>query len=784
MAQYDPIVVKAGIPTIVGTDTLHCDLNAKAGLTTTAVVSGDACQMNGDNVLAKAVNTSAAPIVGIYDGVSGSIVRSGIVVATMATGVVLANGDAVYLSAYPGKLTNVKPTENVIHELGVVVDAASSKILLQQKPAVTVSVALMGFDARSSWLLQGDTPPAAQGEQQAFPSTAASLIAALGSPAGWVAADIAAIYQADTASPLVDSLGLGPNLVAAGVGVLTGRECVGLPGTSFNSKVGVECVNNMGGDTFRAPLGAEAFGSVPAGTIFSVAVVYRYGSNAVTNGNLVGHGGSNPRWWLYNLGNDLRLHLEIPGFLWTADAVGAAPYDNSWHVAFAVIDDVAHTIQLFTDVADSAPVAYAGAIQDLIARFAFFWNASGSGTYSALAYVACCTKALTSAMRQSFWRSFNLNEFNTPVAYTRAGPLIAPITASRVACYGENQPAVGFNTNFAGTDNLLKSGTVCEDGISFLGIGSTDLSTWTDSNTTHAAGDGPSGMRDASRITMLANWALGPGGNYLYTPGGGANLAGATNVSFYVGARVKQATNGTTARLGATFTGDGGGSESFLFATSAATPADWELLSGAQTPLGATHTAIYYIAGAALTGNDVDFAEPYAIQNRAADVLAHRRVALGAAAATATPSVSITNVANARYSPVRGRLRVRIAGWQQSLLPGTVFSAGLYSAAGNLSLYTSAAALYLEIFNTVPAAIVSIGSTGGFMNATERILVVQWDATLGTASVMEGATVVMSASVAPWATPVGAVAPLYVGGGVPGFGAIRANVALLEIFNV
>ena len=35
-------------------------------------------------------------------------------------------------------------------------------------------------------------------------------------PAGWGVANVLAIYQCDTATPLVDSLGLGPNLVAAG----------------------------------------------------------------------------------------------------------------------------------------------------------------------------------------------------------------------------------------------------------------------------------------------------------------------------------------------------------------------------------------------------------------------------------------------------------------------------------------------------------------------------------------------------------------------------------------
>lgn len=37
MAQFDPIVVKSGIPTNLGADTLRSDLVAVAGLTTTGL---------------------------------------------------------------------------------------------------------------------------------------------------------------------------------------------------------------------------------------------------------------------------------------------------------------------------------------------------------------------------------------------------------------------------------------------------------------------------------------------------------------------------------------------------------------------------------------------------------------------------------------------------------------------------------------------------------------------------------------------------------------------------
>jgi len=51
---------------------------------------------------------------------------------------VLANGDTVWLSSTAGALTNVKPTADMLHEVGVVVDAATRRVLLQQKPVIAL----------------------------------------------------------------------------------------------------------------------------------------------------------------------------------------------------------------------------------------------------------------------------------------------------------------------------------------------------------------------------------------------------------------------------------------------------------------------------------------------------------------------------------------------------------------------------------------------------------------------------------------------------------------------
>ena len=135
--QYDPLVIKSGLAGVLGTDTLRADVIAHAGLTTTGLAAGDVVQVTANLTLSKAVNTSTSPIVGVYDGVTGSVVREGIVVATFKTAPT-ANGDAVYLSDAAGKLTTTKPTKDMLHEVGVVVDFANRKILLQQKPVIAL----------------------------------------------------------------------------------------------------------------------------------------------------------------------------------------------------------------------------------------------------------------------------------------------------------------------------------------------------------------------------------------------------------------------------------------------------------------------------------------------------------------------------------------------------------------------------------------------------------------------------------------------------------------------
>jgi len=145
--QYDPLVIKSGLAGVLDTDTLRADLIAHAGLTTTGLTAGDACQVSGNLTLGKAAKTSRPLIFGVYDEVTGSVVREGVVAAGFISGLTIAAGDTAYLSDTAGKLTNVKPTLGAAIKAGVVVDASIygspdyfCKLLLQPEWPVGLAV--------------------------------------------------------------------------------------------------------------------------------------------------------------------------------------------------------------------------------------------------------------------------------------------------------------------------------------------------------------------------------------------------------------------------------------------------------------------------------------------------------------------------------------------------------------------------------------------------------------------------------------------------------------------
>jgi hypothetical protein len=586
--------------------------------------------------------------------------------------------------------------------------------------------------AASPWLLNakgstmlpgvtaGDVQADAPGEVQPFPNTAAALIAALGATGVILPASVAGIYLCDTGDPLLDSCGLGPNLFGSG-GELVNRECVGLgQAASFISKIGCEFPTEGGAERFRAAI--NGFGQIPAGTARTFGVVWRCNRSALAaKYDIMGtcNSAAMVGWDLKFDVTGLTLAAQTTTTAWADRAtVVDTSFAVGWHCAFVIFDGAGRTITLFSDLGDAAPVGYAGDIDNAVPSFRLGWNVNGS-CCGQIAYMFSLNALATSAMRAAFWRAFNLNEFSTPVAHTRAGPLIVPISASRVAAYGANQPAVGYNSNFVANGNALKTGVVCEDGITFEPIGSDNLFTNTAvAGCAKASVDGPSGMRDGTRITMAGAWAVG---TWATLPAAGVAIVGASNIPWRLDMSYRRATVGTTAKIGLYFTGSATANERFLLVDDAATWVDWRRDGGTCTPANNDQTAVFVVYGCAANLDNCDFGEPAVVKNRTTAPLAWRRVGTAAAAATATPVTSITNVGNARFNPASGTAVVRIAGFQGTKTPyqvaGSPFATGAYPrgiAHDSLgqTWVTSQTENQVYVFNTRTHALIGTYATG------------------------------------------------------------------------
>jgi hypothetical protein len=618
----------------------------------------------------------------------------------------------------------------------------------------------------SSW--QADAPSVYQG----FPADADTLLRWLGAgvyPAGFAVGDVAAIYLVNTATPLVDSLGLGPNLVAAN-GPLTGRECVGLGQTaSFTSKVGIEFTGAVHQNFADAGV---AFGNVAAGHILSFLIVFRV--------NPAEADGSFDRFFEKAAATGYEFDIDAGGISLynfggaSGCILGGTNFrDGAWHVAVVVLDCVAPIRRLLTDLGNGAPF---GAAPGAIAAAAPFCLGSTAWNPAKMqvAYFAAVNKEITSAMMAAFWRH---GQLPIPFLHARSSPMIAPITASRVAAWAAGnvgQPCLAYSASLvtATEGNGQGSGYMAEDGITFEPVGSTDFYT----NTTVGAGgakasvDGPSGMRDGVRYTMGGIWRVWAA----YIPVGGVPIVGVSNIPWRSDINYRRATVNTTGRLGLYFGGSAAGVETFTLISDAATPVDWVRGGGTCTPVNADQNVVYVEFGSAALGDNCEFGELTLVKNRATSPLAWRRAPLTPAAAVSTvlPAYEAVNTGNYLYNPLKGKERI-IVGAFAGGAGATFLRFGAPGGAGSLLLdYNAGPQLRLQVWDAAAALALTI--LGGPLSGARHVIDIEWD-TQAPLSGIGGAYaavtvdgVVVGAWLAPWTPAVAAVTPLWWGsnGGV------------------
>jgi hypothetical protein len=188
----------------------------------------------------------------------------------------------------------------------------------------------------------------------------------------------------------------------------------------------------------------------------------------------------------------------------------------------------------------------------------------------------------------------------------------------------------------------------------------------------------------------------------------------------------------------------------------------------------------YYLFGAAAALDDCDHAEPFVVKNRSTAPLAWRRVGTAAAAATASPVTSISNVGNARYSPAKGRITLRIAGYVSAGGTEVLLACGPNGPTDGRLWIDTVGGLRLILDDAAGVTVVNVN--GGAVTSAEHTYTFEWNAAAGTASISEGGVVLGSAAVAPWTPEPNDVTPIYVGSH-PTANQARCNIALLQLVN-
>jgi hypothetical protein len=595
------------------------------------------------------------------------------------------------------------------------------------QPVIEVpQVPTLRLDARSSMLLnpayaaQSDRP----GMYQPFSTTGAAFLAAMGSPAGFVAADALALWGCDTATPLLDSLGLGPNLVAGG-SPLTQREGVGLPTSSFNARLVCETTTN---DQNFVEAAHSGYGEVPALQRRTFGIIARLNPSTGT-GPLFCLNAATNCWFLdYSavLGK-WRGYTFSPGFVLSVGP--ACPPEGAWCYAALTIDDTAKVQQLLTDTGDSAPAGYGvNAIVDATSRLQLGLRlVSGGCAKAQIAFAFILRGIATKAMLDTFFRAFKTSAFNTPSTYTRTSPLRCAIAASRVADYSAGQVAVGFNASAVAATggNSLGTGILMEEGATFLALGTNNQAAYAGTNATVAGATGPSGMLRAARVTDV------DGVNAGYASSLTAALAGATAVPFAFEFECQAvAAGGLNAVVQAVFTGGASATQVITLATLAGTvPAAWASTFATCTPADNDRTGVTLrllpTDGVGASTGVVDFSVRYGIQNRATAIAAWAGTA-AADVTTVTPTWAVDNtVVPLRYDPARGSFTFGIAGFPGAA-GATFLGWGAAAAAGSLVLDYSGGQLRLRMYDTAGALVATLN--GGALGTGYYSLSVLWDA--------------------------------------------------------
>jgi hypothetical protein len=510
---------------------------------------------------------------------------------------------------------------------------------------------------------------------QPFPATALAWTA-LGYPA-----PIVALRCDEAASPLANQIDAN-TLAQFGVPLYSHIMQGPAVGTNLWTKAAVETYGAVG--WAAAAAATWAVGSLD----FTIAIGFRARSKSTGAARyLAAHYKETAAviGWILDA-NAATGNLELV----LSDSTGSTTFpsgikvtDDSFHWATISVD---RDVGVAFDIDANARVSVAGTRPNTLTqalRALCLGNLSSAVGYNEYEQFAIFFLALAVTPRSAHdaaYRHLLAAGLGFPNTYTRATPMVTPISATQTACAAAGQVSVGYTAGAvsAARGNALGTGLTCENATAFLSLNTVNMPGWGASGPASTVVDGASGMRDAIQCADIDGLT-----RYWYSS---QAVVATTATPYTFGISCKTGGVGTRAQGVAYFTGSAAGPEWLVFVDINPVPAEWTAYSGTVTPVNNDHNRVVLLCvptdGVGASIGTHRFCNGWGYRGDKAVVAFKYTGNTGAAETMNCPVELIDNTAGQRFSPAEGTIEIELSGF-----------AGAYSVG-----------VPADLFHAVPAA--------------------------------------------------------------------------------
>jgi hypothetical protein len=280
-----------------------------------------------------------------------------------------------------------------------------------------------------------------------------------------------------------------------------------------------------------------------------------------------------------------------------------------------------------------------------------------------LMWLYVCIGTASLGGHANMWKHMQAAGLGLPNTYTRATPMVVPISATQTACSAAGQVAVGYSVGAVAPNrgNALGLGELFENTTAFKSITSNNMPGYSAGGATVSAVDGVNSMRSGVQVLMGGAW--NPTTNCAYSPTPYANIAAPSNDNWVYSGWVQRATVGTSGRAAwGIFTG--GVTEYITFWSEAAVPVAWTYISGTFATTQAGNALGALALGAAANTENCRFSDWAIVKGTTVVPLAYRYTDNSAVDMTMNcPVELIDNTAGNRFDPAAGTIDLILAGF-------------------------------------------------------------------------------------------------------------------------